>query len=512
MSNQAEKLPAQSASSTVRKDDLSRGGRWVSWSVLTAIVVLFCLRNLPWHLDNFDQAKQAYVSFEMVELNHWWFQHTPTQNVATKPPLAGWLSAGIFLAVRWWDFAWRMPSLLPALVILCVLARGNYSQASRMDADQRLQFAGVVAASAFGLNFVAPRLATLVRTDMLLTMFIFLIGQLIFKNVRDGTNWSARDRWLVFFYLLGSMLTKGPIAYAFLLPGLLAFTLLCRRHHPPNRAWSGWWSWILPLLIFVAWAGVGTWRSDEFFDQVVRREFLGRFTTGEQAVHKSQPVYFYLPHLLLKFSPWSFVLIALLVAKKTRVAVSSKPHLWWLACWAFGGLILMSFVPSKRPDRIFPVIPPLAMLLACWFEERRGQHLFHWPARRVAWAAIGLALAMSASVVIFSLVQSHRKHQGALVEFGAKARAASAEHNWRFAAVSGKDEGMLLYLRLPKFTKPARAIEGWDKGEVEALVLPDREWKANGGAYATAKVLFSSRLAPEKNGRYVFIVRGDVAD
>ena len=41
-----------------------------------------------------------------------------------------------------------------------------------------------------------------------------------------------------------------------------------------------------------------------------------------------------------------------------------SPETFWLLCWSIGGLIVMSLIPSKRVDRIFPVIPPLCLLLA----------------------------------------------------------------------------------------------------------------------------------------------------
>src|SRR5437867_8932214 len=41
-----------------------------------------------------------------------------------------------------------------------------------------------------------------------------------------------------------------------------------------------------------------------------------------------------------------------------------SPETFWLLCWSVGGLILMSLIPSKRVDRIFPIIPPLCLLLA----------------------------------------------------------------------------------------------------------------------------------------------------
>ena len=73
----------------------------------TGIVAMLAVRNLPWHLDDKDQAKQAFTSFEMIAQGHWWFQHTPTGKIATKPPLAGWISAG--LSPLGWDIAWRLP-------------------------------------------------------------------------------------------------------------------------------------------------------------------------------------------------------------------------------------------------------------------------------------------------------------------------------------------------------------------------------------------------------------------
>ena len=45
-----------------------------------------------------------------------------------------------------------------------------------------------------------------------------------------------------------------------------------------------------------------------FFDEVVMREFVARF--GE-TIYRPQPLYFYLPHLLHKFAPWSVLIIAI---------------------------------------------------------------------------------------------------------------------------------------------------------------------------------------------------------
>src|SRR3954447_700100 len=94
-----------------------------SFVVAGLIVLLFLVTNLPWQLDDYDQAKQAFTSFEMVEQGHWLFQHTPNEKIATKPPLVGWISAGTYTVLRSWELAWRLPSIAAALLLLALLTR-----------------------------------------------------------------------------------------------------------------------------------------------------------------------------------------------------------------------------------------------------------------------------------------------------------------------------------------------------------------------------------------------------
>ena len=85
---------------------------------------------------------------------------------------------------------------------------------------------------------------------------------------------------------------------------------------------------------------------------MVLKEFLGRFTVGQQAIHKNQPVYFYFTHLLRDFAPWSLLLIALPFLKNVRGAIARNPATLWLVCWALGGLVFMSLIPSKTFSRV----------------------------------------------------------------------------------------------------------------------------------------------------------------
>ena len=113
--------------------------RITRWSVLALAIVLFAIANLPWHLDDYDQAKQAFTSFEMIEHGHWFHQHTPNWWVATKPPLVGWISAGFYAITRSWEFAWRLPSFLAAIALLVLLLRSAkiYGQVAALTAASK---------------------------------------------------------------------------------------------------------------------------------------------------------------------------------------------------------------------------------------------------------------------------------------------------------------------------------------------------------------------------------------
>jgi len=192
------------------------------WIVAGLTILFFAISNLPWQLDDYDQAKQAFTSFQMIKEGRWFYQQTPHEHVATKPPLVGLVSAGLFGLTQSWELSWRLPSLLAAIALAIFLFRAASSAYGLI--------AALIALGAFGLNLLSPRLATLVRTDMPLALVIFLIGLVIWKKIREGTEWRLRDQIYVFALLTIAMLIKGPIVYAFLLPGIALFEWRRRRH------------------------------------------------------------------------------------------------------------------------------------------------------------------------------------------------------------------------------------------------------------------------------------------
>jgi 4-amino-4-deoxy-L-arabinose transferase-like glycosyltransferase len=444
--------------------------RGTCWSVVGLAVVLFAITNLPWHLDDYDQAKQAFTSFEMAKQGHWIFQHTPNGWVATKPPLVGWFSAAIYLATRSWELAWRLPSFLAALGLLGLIARAA-SVYGRVPA--------LIAVCAFAFNLFTPRLATLVRTDMPLALILFLIGWLIWEKIQTRETWSAKDRLVLFLLLSASMLIKGPIVFAFLLPGIFVFQWRARVRGEALTVWCGWWPWLASLGIFLIWTIRGVFIVPEFFEHVVMREFAGRFS---ETMHRSQPIYFYLPHLLHRFAPWSIFLILLpaLAAREQKLKIrdwlrAMSPETFWLVAWSLGGLLVMSFVPSKRIDRVFPVVPPLCLLLAAVVAGLQKRERLRAVTAGCCAIVIVIACLFTTAYAGRKIVFGHQQHTDAFATFGKAVLQETAARHWRFAVVGGEDEGLLLYLRQTEFLEPDQAVAAWKSGMLDALVVPDDE-------------------------------------
>jgi hypothetical protein len=276
------------------------------------------------------------------------------------------------------------------------------------------------------------------------------------------------------------------------------------------------------------------------------REFIARF--GE-TIHRPQPLYFYLPHLLHKFAPWSMLMIGVaifdLASHRWKIGAvfrEMSAETFWLLCWSLGGLLAMSLIPSKRVDRIFPIIPPLCFLLAVQIAVRRSYShgsvsctssgddfgpTAHPPSpsygeagRAVAiensasrvhrWsaAAVIVAILFTGGYTLFKIVSGYRNYHDALVIFGRNVRHEAEAHHWHYEVVSAQDEGLLLYLRKTHFIEPDRAVIEWNRGNLDALVASTEKAPALLGELRDAFLssLKSNERKKEQGRDYVLII------
>ena len=171
----------------------------------------------------------------------------------------------------------------------------------------------------------------------------------------------------------------------------------------------------------------------------------------------------------------------------------------------------MSLIPSKRVDRIFPVVPPFCLLLAA---QVSGTVSAPRQAVAEAWrpflvVALISGILFTGGYTISKVVSGYRDHRDALVVFGRKVRHEAETNHWRYEVISARDEGLLLYLQRTHFIEPDHAVSEWNGGKLDALIA-SRE-KASGLmpqlAGAALSQLKSNERKKEHGTSYVLITR-----
>ena len=89
--------------------------------------------------------------------------------------------------------------------------------------------------------------------------------------------------------------------------------------------------------------------------------------------------------------------------------------------------------------------------------------------------AIVLAAFFTSGYAAQKIAAANREERDAFAVFGRVVVKETGEHHWRYGVVGGEEEGMLLYVRRTEFLEPDEAAADWNKGKLDALVVPDDE-------------------------------------
>ena len=188
---------------------------------------------------------------------------------------------------------------------------------------------------------------------------------------------------------------------------------------------------------------------------------------------------------------------------------NSSPETFWLVVWSLGGLLVMSFVPSKRIDRIFPIIPPLCLLLGA--QVRKFELTPELRKAMMTYCAISIIVAAlgTTGYVVRRVVIAYQEHRDAFARFGTLVREEAKAHQWRFAVVGGDDEGMALYLLKDDLLEPEQAAAEWKNTKLDGLVVPEDELTE---LLPRLPGAIPSKIGPSEptgryHRRYVFLVR-----
>lgn len=440
---------------------------------------LFLLGNGRHSLWDRDEARFAAASRQMLASGDWVVPRLNDTNRYDKPILIYWLQAAAMKLTGPNETGARLPaSIAGAFTVLMIYLLGLGLGAGRRGA----LLAAVMAMSA-GLLFLVSKAST---TDSVLVATFVAMMLLHWEQRNRGFSWG---RHVAFWAVAGlSALVKGPIFLFVFLAIVCEWvwnTILASRSPTPDSPStirdSRFTTHVLRigagLVVFVAiclpWAIAVQHATDGKFIKVAfGHHVLERMTTPLEG-HKGPPVY-YIPVILIGIFPWSAVaLIALRYAWSAR----ALPQIRFLWCWLLPAFVVFSFVSTKLPHYMAPLLPAIALMSGLWFQSHT-ENMFArgwWRAGAVLVSAIGLA-AMGALIGILWFL----KYQTILapvlllafaIGFGSckgawewwRQRPSSALTMWAGTMLAVAVIAMLWLLPAFESTRPSKTLIGWVK-------------------------------------------------
>jgi 4-amino-4-deoxy-L-arabinose transferase-like glycosyltransferase len=212
------------------------------------------------------------------------------------------------------------------------------------------------------------------------------------------------------FIALGT-LAKGPVA-----PFLAAIIVIAFAVVRKNFGIVSKMLWVPGILVFLfvalPWYIAVQLHNPEFFRVFILEHNLSRF--GTNRYHHPQPVWFYLPVVIIGLLPWAVFAIAALFENlrawwaERRTARQPEDALnLFLAIWFLLPLLFFSLSKSKLPGYILPVFPAGTLLLA-EYVRRRGQTSDKSNAILIGLHSVTAALLLPLALLVQYIVLQHR--------------------------------------------------------------------------------------------------------
>ncbi len=353
-----------------------------------------------------DEGRYAEIPREMVVSGDYVTPRLNGVKYFEKPPLFYWLQAGaieVFGISEWSLRLW--PALFAVLGCLAVYAAGWRLY------DRRT---GLLAAAVLATNPLYYELGRAVTLDMAVSVLITVALLAFLLGVEQPPGRSRRCyMWGCYACAALATLTKGLIGLV--LPGLVIGTWLVVmgdwRQLKKLYLLSGA---VLFLVIAAPWHVVVAWVNPEFsYFYFVHEHFL-RYLT--RVHHRYEPVWFFVPVVLLGLYPWTVFLV--------QSVKASLPAAWiqrhqcsrelFLLLWAVLVLGFFSLSSSKLVPYVLPLLPPLALLIARYLVQM-------WDQKQTAGVRAGFWVLFAGGVLgssALALAAHFASHQEVIAALG----------------------------------------------------------------------------------------------
>ncbi len=286
------------------------------------------------------------------------------------PPLYWWTAALCVRAFGWTEIALRMPSLIATALTCAIL----YAWAA-VAFNRRTAF---WAAAALVLCHFVLDAARQPRMDSMLVLFVTAAAVVFERALRSSgddpgdtaappnDSPSRRVEFALAALMMGlGILTKGVLGI--LLPGLVVGLYLVVRGR-----WRALFRANLIVTFSVALAIGLSWYvaayeigGDKFLQWQLEMNLWSRFLPADAggASYCAHPFWYFTPHVLVGFIPWSVYLPALALYAWPRRGRKLPAPVVFALCWFTAIFVFFSTSHGKCLVYILPAFPPLAVLI-----------------------------------------------------------------------------------------------------------------------------------------------------
>jgi 4-amino-4-deoxy-L-arabinose transferase-like glycosyltransferase len=348
--------------------------------VLGLAALVFAVRFFapPEWADGYHEERAIAYATDVLFNGNWICQTGAYGEITSKPPLFTWLLALSVLATGGPStFALVFPSAVATtlLALLIFWAGNRYFGA----------WAGLFAALMYLLSPLSAKQVVLVRIDVLFSLTITATALCAYRS------WAERKGWTWFWGAAAlATLAKGPLGLLLGGIGLLAVFWEKRSGKPARLKGSHLLGIAIFLLLCGGWfLAAYLQMGKDLVDVMLGKELLGHVMQEKAGGPFSQ---WYLPFLYVCrcFVPW--VILSLIgwwrVIRHPAGTDDERRFERFVFAWFTGGLIIFSAAAHQRPDLIFPLVPPAALLAGREFARWIGSRSL----KRFAPALTGVAI------------------------------------------------------------------------------------------------------------------------
>ena len=331
-------------------------------------IIIYILGSLFIPLMEIDSVQYANISREMLQNKSFLQIFDQGKDYLDKPPLLFWLSSLSMYLFGLNDFAFRLPSILMAILAIY----STYKFTLLYYSNEIAALAALVLASTQAMFLITHD----VRTDTMLMAWVMLaIWQFAFWL--NNRKWSSLI--IAFTAVAFGMMTKGPIA---LMVPVFSFAphLIMHRNFKMLFRWE-YLVGIGIIIILLIPMDIGLYQQFDLHPEKVMYEKTGtsglRFfywtqsfgrITGESVWHENDDFFFLFQNLLWGFLPWTLFLIFGLISECTKIIRTkftlNKNEEWIVLPGFLITYTALGISNYQLPHYIYVVLPFTAIIAA----------------------------------------------------------------------------------------------------------------------------------------------------